>query len=675
MRLRLLTRFSKESLENNHTDTIRELVVKIGNEARRAGLKVSTSELVEFSKLLDIYYSLSESFTVDDLYLVACSVICKRKEDKEILAKIIKEIINSKDSRNTPFKDIIRGIYRDLDRLGLHPGSKIKKPRDFNSSEELRAAYARLRLLGVLQYRGGRSYVLNEAGIRSIAKRLSKKSNGYRDAVSRIILANRHREAVLSLAAQLGSELFEYIDLKNIGINDLAKIYHYSRDRVLKRRIASIARTIAREREALTEEEAYNLLNVLRKEGMLTEDILEKIVISNPRTVDNIRKIVSKDTLLDIAIKSTKRLGDASKGAEITAKALGLSSGYRGAIQEILRNNSLLEALQRGEIDGQAIEVLNRIAEARNLLSKSLKEGLNTAYSDYALSELEKAASILESMHSDNDNVMREIKRIYESVMAQAKLLTTGDVYAVLRSKVREMSPADAIRFLYEVAAYSKDKRLRLLALRLLYISMNRAIGGRYTVNRWTTEMKRGQGRIDVHKTIMLLLRWRQDVPVARQKARRKGIVLVVDKSASMNAYAVNALLAATALAPLVRKIVFFDSDVYIVNRIDQVPMHKLISMVLGTKFYGYTNIIKALEEAVKGLSPTKLVLVSDLKQTVRPYTEADVCKRLSELRRRGWNIVLIVPVNQEPPCTYIEGIRVYTVSCPNDIKKILLKL
>ncbi|BEP17539.1 hypothetical protein PYJP_08910 [Pyrofollis japonicus] len=669
-----MTRFSKESLENNHTDTIRELVVKIGNEARRAGLKVSTSELVEFSKLLDIYYSLSESFTVDDLYLVACSVICKRKEDKEILAKIIKEIINSKDSRNTPFKDIIRGIYRDLNRLGLHPGSKIKKPRDFNSSEELRAAYARLRLLGVLQYRGG-SYVLNEAGIRSIAKRLSKKSNGYRDAVSRIILANRHREAVLSLAAQLGSELFEYIDLKNIGINDLAKIYHYSRDKVLRRQIASIAHTIAREREVLTEEEAYNLLNVLRKENMLTEDILEKIVISNPRTVDNIRKIVSKDTLLDIAIKSIKRLGNASKGAEITAKALGLSSGYRGAIQEILRNNSLLEALQKGEIDGQAIEILNRIAEARNLLSKSLKEGLNTAYSDYALSELEKAASILKNMHSDNDKVMKEIKRIYESVMAQAKLLTTGDIYAVLKSKVREMGPADAIRFLYEVAAHSKDKKLRLLALRLLSISIKRAIGNKYTINRWATKTRKGQGRIDVHKTIMLLLRWRQDVPVARQKARRKGIVLVVDKSASMNAYAVNALLAATALAPFVRKIVFFDSDVYVVNRIDQVPIHQLISMVLGTKFYGYTNIIKALEEAVKGLSPTKLVLISDLKQTVRPYTEADVCKKLSELRRRGWIIVLIVPMIKELLCTHNEGIRVYTISHPNDIRKVLLKL
>ena len=640
-----------------------DLVNKLARKARSHGIRVSTAELVELARILSIYATLrGGTLTNDDIVFVSCSVLCKRKEDSRKFSDFVLDT-NSQDS----VKDIIRGIKSDLEKLGVGPSSSINLRGRL--SDDVQAAYARLRLLGVIKSKGPRARVVSEKAIKDIARRLARSSSSYREAVASAITGKGRNDFVLSLAARLGSELPYYVDLGKLGIEQLARIYRYARSRPLRRHVASVLSRIAASRNRLSENEARLVLDIAIREKMLDEKLLNKLIKANPRLIDRLRKSISSEELLDIALSDRGN----ENSVEIAAKALGVPPVHKKALRVILTNNVLLEKARKKELGSTELALLSKIAEAREMLFRSILSQGEQAYRDYALAELEKAKEML-SQIKDRE-VLTELRKIYERVSYEASTLMTGNNYAALKSLVRDLSFTDAVKLLSSVAS-STDSRTKHYAMRLLYIITRRYAGLFSKGRRAAVAITRsGFGRISTRHTIHNIVRMKPNPVTVRSSKRTKSIVLVIDKSGSMRDYAIAALLSAAALAPLVKRIVFFDENIYVLNKLSRVNIHKLIELVFSTQFRGYTNIVSALDAAVKGISASKLVLISDLKQTVKPYTETDVCNQVAWIQSSGWRVVILTPSNNYPSCLDGTGARVITVDSINAIERALLRL
>jgi len=642
---------------------ILNLVNKLARNARSRGIRVSTAELVELARILSIYATLRGGMlTDDDVMFVACSVLCKRKEDVRKFSDIA---LNTSSQDNV--KDIIRGIRSDLEKLGAGPGSSISL-RD-RISDDVQAAYARLRLLGVIRSKGSRARVVSEKTIRDVARRLARNSSSYREAVARSITSNSRNDFVLSLAARLGSELPHYVDLEKLGIEQLAKIYRYARSRPLRRYVANALSRVAASRNHLSENEARLVLDIALKERTLEEKLLNRLIKANPRLIDRLRKSISSEELLDIALNDR----DYKNRLEIAARALGVPPSHKKALGVILANNVLLEKARKKELGLTELALLSKIAEAREMLLRSMLSQDEQAYRDYALAELEKAKQMLRQI--TDKEVLAELEKIYEKVSYEATALITGNDYAALKSLVRNLSFTEAVKLLSSIAG-SADPRTKHYAMRLLYIITRRYVSFLGKGRRASITVTRNRiGRISTRHTIHNIIRMSSNPIVVRSNRRVRSIVLVIDKSGSMRDYAIAALLSAAALAPLVKRIVFFDENIYVVNRLSKVNVHKLIELVFSTQFSGYTNIVSALDAAVKGISASKLVLISDLKQTVRPYTETDVCNQVEWIQSSGWRVVILTPSRSYPSCLNSTGAKVIIVDDINAIERALMRL
>ncbi len=639
------------------------LVNKLARNARSRGIRVSTAELVELARILSIYATLQGgTLTNDDIMFVACSVLCKRKGDSRKFSDLVLNTSN-KDS----VKDIIRGIKSDLEKLGVGPGSSISLRGRI--SDDVQAAYARLRLLGVIRSKGSRARVVSEKAIKDIARRLAKNSSSYREAVASAIAGRSRNDFVLSLAARLGSELPHYVDLEKLGIEQLARIYRYARSKPLRRYVANVLSRIATSRNHLSESEARLVLDIALREKILEEKLLNKLIKANPRLIDRLRRSVSSEELLDIALSDR----DNENRVEIAAKALGVPPIHKKALGVILTNNVLLEKARKKELGSVELALLSKIVEAREMLFKSILGQGEQAYRDYALAELEKAKEMLSQIR--DKEALTELKKIYERVSYEASTLITGNSYAALKSLIRDLSFTEAVKLLSSVAS-SADPRTKHYAMRLLYIITRRYAGLLSKGRRAAVAVTRGGfGRISTRHTIHNMVRMKTNPITVRSNKRIRSIVLVIDKSGSMRDYAIAALLSAAALAPLVKRIVFFDENVYVLNKLNKVNIHKLIELVFSTQFSGYTNIVSALDAAVKGIGASRLVLISDLKQTVRPYTETDICNQVAWIQSSGWHVVILTPSSSYPLCLNGTGAKVVIVNSINAIERALMRL
>ncbi len=668
-------RLSKKSstAENDRIiDEVREnvlaIVDKIARSAQKQGLRVSVSELVELSKLLTIYAELRQGLlTRDDILFVTCSILCKRPEDKKRVIRVLESMLSQgSEKNNSTMKDILLGIRSDLEKIGATPGSRVHL---HSSNEGVQAAYARLQLLGIIRSKGRTKYVLPEKSIKRIAKQLARESNDYRGAVAKAISERKRSDFALSLAARLGTELPYYLDLNKLGIRELMRIYRYAKSKSLRNHIARVIDKKLSSLSELSDAEARLLWDILSREKALRYESISKLIALNPRLVDFARKRVSEEELLDMALGGKGFEREAR--IEVATRLLRIPLSRKNAVKAFFANKTLLRKLQRGEVSEEALTALSKIMEARELLLRGLVSG-ERAYQDYAASELEKARELVNSIR--DEEVLSETRKLYERVYREVSMALSGNSYAVLKSLVKDLSPAEALKMLNDVAN-SPDPRLRSQALRLMYIIVRRQIGYANQGRRERKDIGSGYGRISTRHTLLNLVRLKSR-PVSVLKYRKlKSIVLVIDKSGSMKDYAIATLLSASALIPLVKRVVFFDENVYVVNTLSRSNIRRLFELVLSTRFSGYTNIISALKEATKGTSVSKLILVSDLEQTIKPYSGEDVCEYMRKLRDIGWGIVVLTPTEHYPRCFNEINVRIHVVHDISDIRRALSRI
>lgn len=623
-----------------------ELAVEVARVLRSRGYPVSTAEAVEAARLLGLYEAVHGGLDCSDLELVLVSVYARRRGDEAAVREALAAVLGFSSL------SVAEGIEHDLRRLRAWYGRSLRKPLSRMDSSE-RAAFARLRLLGVVR-RGRRGYhVVGESAARRRVVDLSRRYGGYREAVAgelRRLLSRGRGGDVVGL---LGEELLSYVDLGSLGIRELVELGSRGRGVVRRAAVRELARRLTAGGDVGGRaEEAFELLE---REGLLDERLLGVLLEAEPRLAERAVHAVGFEAVADAASRVSKV--DPERGAEIYARLVG-GARARGAVRELMRHG-----LPVSGGDSSALREAGALASAREALMKFLAGG-GEGYLDFAEYEVGRAGG------GSGLAVVRA--RLLEAIRRARE----GDTAAALRMLVSDMDDYEAYSFLGEVAARGVDESTRLAARRLMRLILERAVRRVAAGFRWSRRRLLGEEpgeRLELRETVYRVVRMAAPLPVWERRGRLPGVVLALDKSASMRPYAFYASVVAAALAPVIRRLVVFDAVPEVVDEraLRGMSVESLVERVLGVEFSGYTDVSGALRAAVRGLPPGHLVVVSDLRQTV---VGEDPVAVLAELAGRRWRVDLVVPRRPEG-VEHVQGLRVHVVRGASSLSRVLARI
>lgn len=592
-----------------------EIVTKIAALARERGVKVTLSEEIDGANILLNYAALEGRLTLNDLILVISSTFAKSEAEKSVVERIVVEFFCGALRE----KVFLENVLRDLKKLDVDFGERLSRPLN-KMTQEQREAYARLRILGFVKKGRRGYYVIPRSAAEERIRVLSKSYGDYKSAIGSLIQGSRQAMAVASL---LYNNLLSYIDLDEMSVPKIVELYKSIKGREVQR---AIAKTLAERLDngwGISSRDAASMLEILEKHGLLNHRRIAKLLQLDSRLAIQLSKTYGKEAILGIAASLAREGPDLA--AQIAAYALGLKGSERDAF---------IAAYKRGEElqSSHAIDKYKRITGIEQALLRFFESG-DEAYLDIVQAELEK----ITSQYPDD--------RLVKRVATEVRAVIEGDLSVLVGSKVLSFDTYTVFNMLHHLYTNSRNRRLRLQALYLMqllwYKTLRRSHG--LAVKRYTNTADNDRGlTVNSRESVYNMVRLVEPYIVWRKPLRSRQLILVVDKSASMRQYAFYTLLSAAALAPYVRRVVLFDSNVFVLDRLDKY-VHKprrLLDIIFSTRFEGYTDISKALEVAVKGLSPQTLVLVSDLKQTVATNTKpVEVIKACAE---KGWVIHII---------------------------------
>lgn len=651
-------------------EELRKIAYGVAVEARKRGLRISAAEIVEAARLLALYAAVSgvEMLTPDEIALVLSSVYAKRLHEERIVNEIVKDLIKRRCLARSSAKRIEDEIEKDLHTLGLHYGAKLRR-RNYTSGKT-QGAYARLKLLGIIRRGRKGEYVVSSSQARRIIEQLAHRYRDYKDAVRDMIKRNIARHG--GIVASMGDELFNYIDSRELSIDELVKLYRYAgKNKHLKR---IISRSIE---EKMNQGEHYSdaesVYEILRKENMLSRHHLRSILERNPRLAERAVKDFGREILLDIAVEMS--LHNKDRAVEIALKAIGARASRRGVVAEMLnrREIGLLSSIGRGP--NEALDVLNRLAEAKNYLLKSLVESTD-ALLEYAEYEFTRAVERWSSIRSQYDGKLADI---IESEIARLKQLfdaaERGDSYTLMKNIVKSMDVFEALKLLHAVYSSTNDRRIRSYAIMLMK-SLWREARAEYGMRLSRKSRFSGtRGRLHIRKTLENIVRFSSNPIVKTTRYSTKQYTVVVDKSGSMRPYAIYTVLAASALAASISRLIIFDENATMYSNLKRVNPLRIVDLVLSTKFAGYTDIVNALRLAARATIPQHMVLISDLKQTIA--VDESIEEILRELRQRGWRITIILPPKHDTRVVnkIRHYARLYVIKSPQDIAPVMRRI
>ena len=623
-----------------------EVAAEVARVLRSRGYPVSTAEAVEAARLLALYEAVRGGLDCGDLEFVLVSVYARRAGDEAAVREALARVLGFSSL------GVAEGVEQDLRRLRAWYGRALRRPPSRMEPAE-RAAFARLRLLGVVR-RGRRGYhVVGEAAARRRVAELARRYGGYREAVAgelRRLLSRGRGGDVIGL---LGDEVLSYVELGSLGVRELVELGGRGRGAVRRAAARELARRLASGGDAGGRaEEAFELLE---REGLLDERLLGVLLEAEPRLVERAVQVMGFEAVADAAERVSRV--DPERGAEIYARLLG-GARSRGAVRELMRHG-----LPVAGGDSSVLREAGVLASAREALMKFLAGG-GEGYLDFAEYEVSRAGGG-SGLAAVRARLLEAIRRARE-----------GDTVAALRMVVGDMDDYEAYSFLAEVAARGVDEAARLAARRLMRLVLERAVRRVAAGFRWSRRRLLGEEageRVELRETVYRLVRMSGPLPVWERRGRVPGVVLALDKSSSMRPYAFYASVVAAALAPAIRRLVVFDAVPEVVDErvLRGMGVERLVERVLGVEFSGYTDVSGALRAAVRGLPPGHLVVVSDLRQTVRGEDPVAV---LSELAGRRWRIDLVVPRRLEG-LEHVPGLRVHVVRGASSLSRVLARI
>jgi hypothetical protein len=612
-----------------------ELLPPLAAALRKRGVRIGTGQLVMAARILRSYSTLvsREYLDENEVSLILSSTLLLRQSQAEALGEELRALLATARLEGSA-RGLREEIVERLEVLGLKPGARVFKKRVLKGPHrrERVAAYLELKRIGVIRGSPGRERVASESEIALISKRLARL--GYSSVGEAARESGRgwsEDDIMLHAEARLGAGR-ELETMETRRLLDLGEAAIKKGDKNLLKSVAEeIGRRILRG-ERVDGERAYR---ILRRAGLLSVAHERALVARDPSLVP--------DTSLSLRelSKLAESLGE-EKGGSIIAKAL--KGMKRNEARELLSSldPSLLWDVKRHPFTGEEASLVEAAVNA----ARSLREALTYAETgepgradmarDLAVKSLEAIEKIglsmgrlnrgeIEGMALTALSIVDFIEGGFESVeglVSSLRRLGLPRALKVLRGLYTRASPEArglvvraAASLLYRLAA---REGLRLLPRKILSLH--------------------GPGRLEVRHTLYRMSRLAQDPLVFRKRLRSRSLSLVLDVSGSMIEHSVWALSIAMLFNYNIERLVLFSSEPTVLD--GPFSPLELAETLLSARFAGYTDIAGALEAASTS-KPRRLVLVSDLHQTVKPGDPVDVA---SALVRRGVRMLAIAP-------------------------------
>ncbi len=617
-------------------EELASFVAAVAGRLRAAGLRVSLAEEVEAARLLSIYAALSGAgeLGVDEAASVVASVFARRAGDEALIVAAVRRVLCG-----TPDAEVLEQVEDGLRRLGLSFGEQLQGRRRLRP--EALQDYVSLRLLGFIS-RGRRGeYVVSRRQAARLAREVAERYGGFEEAVRARAEAEIRRGG--RLLGEAGAALLQLLG-RSPRLEEAVRVYSAARRAGDRRQAArAIAEALDRGERPSSGGEAAKAFEALSRGRLLTPARARVLLEAEPRLAPRVVRELGREALIDMAVSMAGE-GRVSEAAEALVRGLGLPAADAPGVEEALRRGRLSELLGGSER-------LRAEGRLRGYLLRYFETG-NRGYLDMAAAEVERAG--------------------LSGPLAEA--LAEGDEARLLREAVRGLEPYEAFRVLHSAYTNTVNTEVRLLAARLLYILWRRLVRGFGEAARRMVKVE-GRGVVlDVRDTVYRIIRLQPQPLVGLARGSRQRLVLLLDKSGSMAPYSFYALAAAAALAPLVSRLVLFDEKpVSLPTSVLRRSPLRAVEIILSTRFTGYTDVSGALDFATRGHPPSKLILISDLRQTVS--TSKPVESALTEVAARGWKTAVIMPGDTEPPTTVegVPGLRFYRVDAPRKLQRILL--
>ena len=630
-------------------DDIPVFVVRVASRLRERGVAVSPSDEVLAAELLANYVALSGDtrLNVDEAAYVLSSVLARRGGEEWVL-EAVRHVCSEKGIES----DVERSVARDMAVLGVGFGSPVARPiRRMARSE--REALARLSLLGFVR-RGRRGlYVVSEKKGRRLLEDLSRSYASYADAL-RYYIRRALNKGLFDTLRLMGDELLDYVKLDDLSIRELVSLHRIVKGRWARRAIAEhLVRKLRR--EGVGKPEARPAAEILLKHGLVDEASAGRLLAAEPRLAGMLAGKMGKEAVIDAASQLSP-----SAAALAASRALHVGVREREALELLARLGRLSGLGDLGSLGN--LGAVAGLSRAFSSIVQYLVEG-NDAYLDVAEYELSRV---------DGGELDEFLETFRHSLAVAVAAFRSGNVGEGLNHVVRFLEPGEALDILNAVASRPEYRRVALRLAYLVLRSAARGIGGRSGKKRY---LSHGRGEVDLRESLYNIIRSRTPFVVTRARRRLYRIVLVLDKSASMRRHLFYAIVSAASLAHLVDRLVVFDEVPYVVPRSVVTNPYSLIEYVISLKFGGYTDIVAALYAATRGLPPRRLILISDLRQTVtRSETLVDA---LSSLLKSGWRIDILAPVEAGEEVSRnqlreLPRLRVHIVGSERDIGRMV---
>ncbi|RLG75931.1 MAG: hypothetical protein DRO23_02605 [Thermoprotei archaeon] len=684
--------FKEEELVN--------FLIKLCKELRNKGMPLSISEVENAMKILKTYCSLTGYIKEKEQYMVPFNdfkevlkaVLAKRVNYESVFEEVLNNFVLKKASLR--YK-IVRDIEFNLKELRLHYGDRIPvaKVKVLVKNPSKKQAFYTLWKLGVIKKdsRKGVFEIARKEKINSIvSKCVEHNLKDLNKAANYIMLKNiqkcslrrikDEKDFYLDSIEDIIRNKLSIEDLPNTKILELSLYAFEKKRRNVSKFLAKIlAHRILKAPSEVKTLDSSKLIKVLKEHDLLDSQIIASILNYNPKAVNELIKDY-RNTLLETL--SSIRL----ESQRLVISKLFKSPLSKNEIHKIIstanpRALSSLEKIKYNNLNASEqilIKAASKLAKAFEYYRKAFLEN-NKGYYDMANSVLEEYHNLMKQYSStipvhkmsELEKIVTEKIDVLNALLASVSSGMSSNLPYILKIYGAGFQTLHLLKEVYEAAVDDEVKKNILHAASMVVQRLKTKYRSCITTAK-RKKTKRKTANMVIRDSIYNVLRFEEKPIVYQERKKEVKVILLVDVSGSMREFAEHAILIASTFTKSISDlIVFREYVVKVPNRILKNPI-LLVEFLFNLKFGGWTNIALALSEASRRKGRKVVVMISDLKQTVKGYNPLDEAKYA--VKGSIEFIVLTPPLHDEAFANELKtlGAKVYAV---NNVEDFVRKL
>ncbi|MCE4628294.1 MAG: VWA domain-containing protein [Desulfurococcales archaeon] len=609
------------------------VILEVAHRLREAGVRIGTSEIVHAERIARDYALLSgqKRIPLEELVNILSSAWPSASLKRDLLGSELERILSSRNVEKRATK-IYEELRESIALIGGRPGDSVSLKKSLRGRKKertrIKAAYVKLKRVGAIHRRQGRDRIADEADLRRIALRLAREGYSSVEDAVRDKPPRTRDEVLLQLEAGISIDKDRLRSESEHRLLRTGWAAVKKHDYRTQRAVADVLRERIIRGEPVRDPDA--VIEFLKRTHSLSSDILVSMLSRGEPVegleIDTIARIVSSlpdDVAGQVIAKYRKRMSP-------------------GDYIELLRRTDPRKLWSLGDrrVPGDRNGVYQALGAAARAVREALEyaESLDPGRADMSLYYAERAETLASGSPGDRAaSSAMSLARAARTLVALIDGFGPGISQRDIVEALARLDLADSLvvmRSLYTKASTAEERRV-------LVESMDRLLA-RYTARSGLLPMGRRvystvRGRLDVRRTIYNMVRMKQSPLVFYRKARTRPLALALDVSSSMIPYSAWALAVASVFARHIEKIVMFSDSIEVYT--GPFTRREIARILLEASFGGRTDISRALDVAADKLAAKRIVVVSDLSQTVDgepPW------QTVSALSKRGVKIVFI---------------------------------